>query len=883
MTVAQITQPSQASELSSVFDYSVILNQLGIAYHQDNYYLLSGQSPMYKGWILHIAVVVTQIEKLLAEVLPILKDYGVQFKIPANRDFAGAIMDGVLGYEKLAHLVCVYPASDEQAVEIASALITVTAPFKGPKVLTDSYLGGRVYCRHGAHHPVIADNNGIFEEWIQYPDGGMEKEVFTIPFQMPAGIKWPFLAISAPCPYQDIVPDNYKVMSFFKTDAKTSVIKTLYQKNIFSYPWRILKQGKQAMFSDEWGRDITDRLRWQYELHTELQDHIPIPRAYDLFETNGDTFLSMEYVKGMLLDDAVKQLFANTTWLCLPVRSRITLIGYMEQLVDRIAYLHSQGIVHRDINTFNFILRKNEQITLIDVELAYSIKENKPYPPFKQGTPRFMSPQQATYVDPAYEDDIYSLGATLLVMLTGLMPGKFALEHEDVLANQVNFFINDRPMSELISKTLSKSRSSRPSIREIKQGLGSFTDRQHPSWEKTPIIDKAQLHDTINRSIEGLNLEETLAPNGLWHSRRMQDETNFYVQMQEKAIYFGLHTGLSGIMNVIAKLKQHGFDITPVAERYELASQHIHKNRDLIAANLQPGLFYGTAGISISLLNGIKSGLVAPRKDILEFIFTCFNKRITEDDLSIATGMSGQGLALLHSFDDLDKEFATSVLKHLSTTVAQSWDKLSLWGKGKPANQMTPGKNLTLGSGIAGAAYFMFSYGEKFKDAASISVAEKILIPILKKIKQKGKGFVWPVQSKGDTILGLLEGNAGIILTFLKAYEITQNAMYLSIAEKGLALFPKNFLCRDFTMSHGLAGLAYTYTIAYKVTGQGKWKQRSDWITTTLVNVHSQAIKNHLYWEPLPGFEITADYMIGTTGIINYLLMVYEDEFVMPF
>ncbi len=170
-------------------------------------------------------------------------------------------------------------------------------------------------------------------------------------------------------------------MSVLKNDAKGRVMKCI-RLNGFRVQWCIIKEANHDVCADAEGRDVRDRLKWQYELQTDLQGKVRVPVVYEYFEMNGNTFLAMEYVRGKLFIDVVNEVFNVLPWQDLPVAKKLYLIKCMASVVDVIGTLHQNGYVHRDINPMNFILDKKNAAIPIDLELAYSVKRNRPVKPF---------------------------------------------------------------------------------------------------------------------------------------------------------------------------------------------------------------------------------------------------------------------------------------------------------------------------------------------------------------------------------------------------------------------------------------------------------------------------------------------------------------------
>ena len=173
--------------------------------------------------------------------------------------------------------------------------------------------------------------------------------------------------------------------------------------------------------------------------------------------SDGRPFYAMRFIRGNTLKDVVIQLHENGRSKNEQAFYDVKFYELLERFNDAchaIAYAHSRGVIHRDIKPSNIMLGKFGETLVVDWGLAKSVGRKDQYAemdastlmPFSGshasatihgstiGTPPFMSPEQAEgeleLLGP--KSDIYSLGATLYMILTGLPPYK-TIKGKDIL------------------------------------------------------------------------------------------------------------------------------------------------------------------------------------------------------------------------------------------------------------------------------------------------------------------------------------------------------------------------------------------------------------------------------------------------------------------
>ncbi|MGJ0605594.1 protein kinase domain-containing protein [Cylindrospermopsis raciborskii] len=162
-------------------------------------------------------------------------------------------------------------------------------------------------------------------------------------------------------------------------------------------------------------------------------EHPQIPRFRELLPINLEgkeyLFLVQDYVQGITYSSLL-----NTQQQQGLKFSETAVRQLLEQILPVLQYIHSMGVIHRDISPDNLILRNSDQLpVLIDfggvkqvaANLAsqyYQSGQNTPSSGTLLGKVGFAPPEQMQTGLVYPHSDLYALAVTVLVLLTGKMP-----------------------------------------------------------------------------------------------------------------------------------------------------------------------------------------------------------------------------------------------------------------------------------------------------------------------------------------------------------------------------------------------------------------------------------------------------------------------------
>lgn len=170
-----------------------------------------------------------------------------------------------------------------------------------------------------------------------------------------------------------------------------------------------------------------------------LGQHDRIPQLIDAFEENNEFYLVQAYVEGHALSEE---------WGHGRLLTADQVVALLQDVLNTLAFIHSQQVIHRDIKPSNLMRRRDGKIALIDFGAVKEITTHIQTSSLDQFTVSIgtqgYAPAEQLAGRPRYSSDLYALGMTAIQALTGRSPNALP-EHPDTGELQWQDALTDLP------------------------------------------------------------------------------------------------------------------------------------------------------------------------------------------------------------------------------------------------------------------------------------------------------------------------------------------------------------------------------------------------------------------------------------------------------
>ncbi len=254
--------------------------------------------------------------------------------------------------------------------------------------------------------------------------------------------------------------------------------------------------------------DMLSQVRRLFQAEAEtlekLGQHDQIPRLLAYFEEDYEFYLVQEFIEGHPLSQELED----------DVRfSEHQVIALLDDILGILAYVHEQGVIHRDIKPDNLIRRQSDRkLVLIDFgavktlgsTLLESQTETSPVsiPIYTSG----YGASEQCLGRPRYSSDIYSLGMVGIQALTGMRPSQLPHEFttcEVIWQDQVEV---SQPLATVLNRMVRYHVTDRyptaiAALSDLRQALGNASLGPIPFHAEATVIPSQETEAQSSSSI----------------------------------------------------------------------------------------------------------------------------------------------------------------------------------------------------------------------------------------------------------------------------------------------------------------------------------------------------------------------------------------------
>mgnify|MGYP001265676458 CR=1 FL=1 len=162
--------------------------------------------------------------------------------------------------------------------------------------------------------------------------------------------------------------------------------------------------------------EVIQRFHLEFDILARL-DHPGVLRVFEAGDLDGRPYIVMELLDGIELGRAVE------SWKDIQPAERFERARQaLVSVATALEYVHTQGLVHRDVTPSNIMVLKDGTIRLMDFGVVKEPGADLTSVGEVVGTAAYIAPEQITGARVDARTDLYALGAVLYLMLTGRRP-----------------------------------------------------------------------------------------------------------------------------------------------------------------------------------------------------------------------------------------------------------------------------------------------------------------------------------------------------------------------------------------------------------------------------------------------------------------------------
>ncbi|MGW2312100.1 class IV lanthionine synthetase LanL [Actinomadura luteofluorescens] len=801
----------------------------------------NGECPP-QGWKLHVSATPASAQDVLARSLPVLLAGRSTFKFAATRDHVAAMNARNTSRGHSGKFITVYPVDDDAAVRLAAELHEATAGLPGPRILSDRPYGpgSLVHYRYGAFVEVRRITNDGFYAWVILdPDGKPVEDRRGATYTPPSWAVCPFPRDVPPVEGHDdagpaggpesarksvaqngagnrksvLIGSRFTVHEAIRHTNKGGVYRATDTETGEAI---VIKEGRPHVDVDAKGRDTRDRLRTEARVLEAVEALGIAPRPVALFAQAGHLFLAQEMIPGTSLRQWIADVIGDAGWG--PHVPAVLEMG--GRLAALLAKAHDAGLIVRDFNPSNVMVRPDGTPVMIDLELALTADDTEAEG-MRVGTPGYSAPEQMAGAAPDRAADHFALGATLCHVLTGGPP----------------YFLDEDPATRPLSERLEEWLAARTPDLDLPGPLAPLllalmADEPGHRWTphrarealaqmgpgSAPAAGSRGTHDApaeLSGAVRTPSLREQcrLSTAGIVdHLIATMDPASTETLWPASCVYgapdpCSLQHGAAGTLGALTRC----FEVEPeprlagaVADAGRWILRRLGEDGDR-----PPGLYFGTAGAAWAVLD---AGLALDDADLVEGALAVAD-RLPEAVPSpdVTHGTAGLGLAALHLWSRTGQaRFADRALAAagaLAETAEEREGGLDWSTPAEIESKLAGARYYGFAHGVSGVGCFLLACAESVGGDAHRALAARVGETLLDTMIDTGRSAMWAASS-GDVATApyWCHGSAGIGGFLGRLGRATGDGRFRRAAEMSARAVMDNRWRAVLGQCHGLAG-----------------------------------------------------------------------------
>ncbi|MES9541612.1 class IV lanthionine synthetase LanL [Actinomadura sp. NPDC000600] len=862
-----------------------------------------------QGWKLHVSATPASAEQVLARSLPVLLAGRSLFKFAATRDLVAALNARNTSRGHSGKFITVYPVDDDEAVRLAAELHVATAGLPGPRILSDRPYGpgSLVHYRYGAFVEVRRITNDGFYAWVILdPDGNPVEDRRGATYAPPPWAVCPFPQDVPPTQSENgadatggtensrnstaikngtekgkgvLIGSRFTVHEAIRHTNKGGVYRATDNETGEAV---VIKEARPHVDVDAKGRDTRDRLRTEDRVLRAVETLGFAPRPVELFTQSGHLFLAQEMIPGISLRQWVADLVGDAGWG--PHLAPALEMG--RRLAELMANAHRAGLIVRDFNPSNIIVRPGGAPVMIDLELALT-RDDTEREGMRVGTPGYSAPEQMDGAAPARSADYFALGATLCHVLTGGPP----------------YLLEESPPARSLNERLAEWLAARTLDLDLPDGLvplllGLMADRPGHRWgpprareelaRMAPeregggreaggvpagrrggaprTVRTPSLQGQCRLSIAGIvdQLIATMTPESaetLWPASCVHGAPD----------PCSLQHGAAGALGALTRCYEVGAD-PRLAEAISDAGHWVLRRLDR-DGDRPPGLYFGTAGAAWAVLD---AGLALDDGELVDGALAVA-ERLPEAVPSpdVTHGTAGLGFAALHMWARTGRarfaERAVAAADALAATAEERDGGLDWSTPAEIESKLAGRRYYGFAHGVAGVGAFLLACAGSVGGDAHRALAAGVGETLLDTMIDTGRSAMWPANS-GDiaTAPYWCHGSAGIGGFLGRLGRATGERRFRRAAELAARAVMDNRWRATLGQCHGLSGNGDFLLDLAALTGDERFREDA-WRLARMV-LANRAHRGGRTVFPDEQGNVSITWGDGLSGVLGFLV-----------